>query len=159
MHSMERIMWLGAVGPLSFPAIQWCAEQSITVLLLTRDGALLTTLTPEATADVRLRRALFLAQASGQDVVIARELVRRKLEGQRSTVEAHPELPDWERALEALTMALSWLSLPEPPGVACLDGAGAHVRGPGRAGVLCGLDGHVPLRWATKAEAKRVAPH
>src|SRR5262249_57893681 len=57
MHDVERIVWLGAVGSLSFPALHWCAQQDITVLLLTRDGALLNTLTPEAPADVRLRRA------------------------------------------------------------------------------------------------------
>ncbi len=46
MHEVERIVWLGAVGTLSFPALHWCTQQDITVLLLTRDGALLNTLTP-----------------------------------------------------------------------------------------------------------------
>jgi CRISPR-associated protein Cas1 len=128
------------------------------VLLLTRDGALLNTLTPESTADVRLRRAQYMAQASGQDVVIARELVRRKLVAQRSTIEAHPELPDRDRALEALTMALSWLSLPEPPPwlssmelVRTYEGRAARAYFAAWTGL--------PLRWATKADAKQVPPH
>lgn len=158
MHDVERIVWLGAVGSLSFPAIHWCAQQGIAVLLLTRDGALLNTLTPEAAADVRLRRAQYMAQANGQDVVIARDLMRRKLEGQRATIEGHPELPDRERALEALTMALSWLSLPEPPPWLSSMEVIRTYEGRAARAYFAAWTG-LPLRWATKADAKRVPPH
>jgi CRISPR-associated endonuclease Cas1 len=157
VHNVERIVWLGAEGALSFPAIQWCSEQEITVLLLGRDGELLSTLTPKARADVKLRRCQYLAQGSSQDVVIACELVRRKLEGQRATIEAHPELPDRPRAIEALDMALAWLGLPDqPPWLGSLEMLRTYEGRAARAyfAAWAGL----PLRWA-KGDVKRIPPH
>jgi hypothetical protein len=57
VHDVERIVWLDAAGSLSFHAIKWCHEQRITVSLLNGWGELLATITPEAAADVKLRRA------------------------------------------------------------------------------------------------------
>jgi CRISPR-associated endonuclease Cas1 len=134
-----------------------CTEQEITVLLLDRDGELLSTLTPETKADVKLRRSQYQAQGSGQDVVIARELVKRKLEGQRATIEAHPELPDRPRAIEALDMALAWLGLAEPPPwLASLEMLRTYEGRAARAyfAAWAGL----PLRWA-KGDVKRVPPN
>jgi CRISPR-associated protein Cas1 len=157
MHDVERIVWLGADGALSFPALQWCTQQDIAVVLIGRDGDLISTLTPEAESDVKLRRSQYLAQGSGQDVVIARELVRRKLEGQRATIEVHLELLDRPRAVEALDMALAWFSLPEPPPwlnslemLRVYEGRAARAYFAAWAGL--------PLRWA-KGEAKRIPPH
>jgi CRISPR-associated endonuclease Cas1 len=157
VHNVERIVWLGADGALSLLAIQWCSEQGITVLLLGRDCELLSTLTPEAKADVKLRRSQYLAQGNGRDIVIARELVKRKLEGQRATVEAHPELPDRPRAIEALDMALAWLGLPEPPPwLNSLDMLRTYEGRAARAyfAAWAGL----PLRWA-KGDVRRIPPH
>ncbi|HEV2459904.1 MAG TPA: CRISPR-associated endonuclease Cas1 [Ktedonobacterales bacterium] len=93
------------------------------VSLLDSYGNLISTLTPEAPADVALRRAQYRAQDTGHDVALARELLCRKLERQRETIRAHPELPNRERAHEALDMALSWLSLPDAtPYLSTLDG-------------------------------------
>jgi CRISPR-associated endonuclease Cas1 len=85
-------------------------------------------------------------------------LVRRKLVAQRATIEAHPELPDQDRALDVLTMALSWLSLPEPPPwLASMELVRTYEGRAARAyfAAWTGL----PLRWATKADARRVPPH
>jgi hypothetical protein len=49
--------------------------------------------------------------------------VRRKLQGQRATIQTHPGLLSRQRALDALDMALSWLMLPAPtPYLSTLDG-------------------------------------
>ncbi len=157
MHDVGRIICLHPSGSLSFPAVQWCAEQDITVTLLDRSGAVLATLTPEAKVDVLLRRKQYLAASTGQDVLIARELVRRKLERQQQTVRAHHELPGSERAKEVLEHALSWLALPTPP--PWLESLNMVRTYEGRAAsayfaAWVGL----PLRWA-KADAKRVPPH
>jgi CRISPR-associated protein Cas1 len=157
MHDVERIVWLGAEGTFSFPVIQWCTQQDITVMLLSRNGELLSTLTPEAKADVKLRRCQYTAQASGQDIIVSRALVHRKLEGQRATIEAHPELLDRARAVEALDMALAWLSLPEqPPWLGSLDMLRTYEGRAARAyfAAWAGL----PLEWA-KGDAKRVPAH
>jgi CRISPR/Cas system-associated endonuclease Cas1 len=123
MHDVERIVCLGAVGSLSTSALTWCHEQGIHLAVLSLQGDRLATLTAEPMGDAALRRAQYLAQATGQDVQIARDLVRRKLLAQHTTLLDHPELPDRQRGIEAVEMALSWLGLPEPtPFLSTLDG-------------------------------------
>jgi CRISP-associated protein Cas1 len=90
-------------------------------------------------------------------VVIARELVRRKLIGQRSTLAAHPELPGRVRGLEVLEDALSWLELPEPPPWLCDLGILRTFEGRAAQAYFASWRGYT-LRW-TKADARRVPPH
>ena len=47
VHAVARIVCLDPQGSLSFAAAKWCRDESITVVLLDRDGALLSTLTPQ----------------------------------------------------------------------------------------------------------------
>jgi CRISPR associated protein Cas1 len=119
VHDVERIVCLNPQGSLSFPAVQWCAAQGITIVLLDRSGSLLSTLTSDATADAALRRRQYFAQATGHDVPICQELLRRKLAAQRATLVHHPELPGQAHALDVLDTALAWLSLPELPRGSC----------------------------------------
>jgi len=157
MHDVERIICLNPSGMLSFPAVQWCAEQDITVTLLDRSGGVLATLTPEAKVDVLLRRQQYLASTSGQDVVIARALVRRKLERQLQTLQEHSALPGAERAAEVLEQALSWLSLPTlPPWLESLSMVRTY-EGRAASAYFAAWVG-LPLCWA-KADTKRVPPH
>src|SRR5262245_54360024 len=129
------------------PWVQWCAEQEITVTLLDRSGAVLATLTPEAKVDVLVRRRQYLAASTGQDVVIARELVCRKLERQRATLHTHPELPGAARAIEVLEQALSWLALSTPP--PWLGSLSMLRTYEGRAAsAYFGAWAGLPLRWA-----------
>jgi CRISPR-associated protein Cas1 len=157
MHDVGRIVCLNPEGSLSFPAVRWCAEQDIALILLGRDGSLLSTFTPESRGDVKLRRLQYQAQANGRDVALSHQIVRRKLAGQLATARAHPELPDRRRALEALEVALSWLSLEEtPPWLQSLEMLRTYEGRAARAyfAAWAGL----PLRWA-KADARRVPPH
>jgi CRISPR/Cas system-associated endonuclease Cas1 len=157
VHGVERIVCLNPQGSLSFPAVQWCAAQGITIVLLDRAGHLLSTLTPDATADAALRRRQYLAQATGQDMPICQDLLRRKLAGQRATLVSHPELPGQVHALDVLDSALAWLTLPElPPWLMSVDMVRTYEARTARA-YFAAWDGW-PLRW-DKADAKRVPPH
>jgi CRISPR-associated endonuclease Cas1 len=157
VHTVERIICVDSVGSLTFQAVNWCHDQGIMVTMLDSYGNLIATLAPEALTDAKLRRTQYLAERTGQDVVIARELLRRKLAGQRATIAAHPELPDGLRAAEALDMALSWLALPHAtPYLSTLDGLRTYEGRCARAnfGAWVGL----PVTWA-KGDRKRVPPH
>ncbi len=157
VHGVGRIICLGCVGSISFDAIRWCYSQDIMVTLLDNTGNLLSTLAAECPADAKLRRAQYRAADTGRDVVIARELLRRKLMGQRETIDQHPKLPNCPRAIEALGMALSWLTLDKPtPYLSTLDGLRMFEGRTARAywGAWEGLE----MRWA-RGEAKRVPPH
>jgi CRISPR-associated endonuclease Cas1 len=125
--------------------------------MLSERGELLATLTPEPDVDLALRRAQYLAQSAGRDVAVARELVRRKLAGQRATTAAHPELPDRQRALDALDMALPWLAMdPAPPYLSTLDGVRVYEGRCARAYFQAWVG--LPIRWQERA-ARRIPPH
>ena len=148
---------MGARGQLTFDALAWCREQRITVHLLSRDGGLEATLTPDATADAALRRRQYIAQETGRDVGICQELLRRKLSAQRATIATHPDLPGHDRARDTLDTALAWLMLPEvPPWLATVDMLRIYEASAARA-YFAAWAGW-PLRWG-KADAKRVPPH
>jgi CRISPR-associated protein Cas1 len=157
MHDVTRIVCLNPSGMLSFAAITWCAAQGIALLLLDRNGAVLSAFTPEAESDATLRRAQYLAASTGRDLEIARELVRRKVEGQRETLLAHPRLPDAACAAGVLTDALSWLHLPTPPewltSINMLRVYEARC-----AAAYFGAWLGMPLRWAT-VDRQRIPPH
>jgi CRISPR-associated endonuclease Cas1 len=157
VHGVERIICLDPQGSLSFPAVRWCAEQDVTIVLLDRSGHLLSTLTPDATADAALRRRQYFAQATGQDVLISQELLRRKLAAQRATLVRHLDLPGQTHALDVLDTALAWLTLLElPPWLMAVDMVRTYEARTARA-YFAAWDGW-PLRW-DKAGAKRVPPH
>jgi CRISPR-associated endonuclease Cas1 len=77
---------VGADGFASLPALRWLADQSVSFVMLERDGRVLVTTGPVRPSDVRLRRAQALAHLSGAAVRIARELVRQKITGQANVV-------------------------------------------------------------------------
>jgi CRISPR-associated endonuclease Cas1 len=157
MHDVTRIVCLNPTGALSFAAISWCAAQGISVLLLDRDGSNLSAFTPDAESDATLRRAQYLAASMGRDVEVARELVRRKVEGQRETLLAYPRMPDAERAVGVLDDALTWLELPTPPewltSIPMLRVYEARC-----AAAYFGAWQGMPVRWAS-ADRRRVPLH
>jgi CRISPR-associated protein Cas1 len=157
IHDVTRIVCLNPSGALSFAAISWCAEQGIALLLLDRSGAVLSAFTPDAESDATLRRAQYLAASTGRDVEIARDLVRRKVEGQRATLLAHPRLPDAEHAASVLADALTWLALPSPPewltSINLLRVYEARC-----AAAYFGAWLGMPLKWV-KVDIRRVPPH
>jgi CRISPR-associated endonuclease Cas1 len=90
-------------------------------------------------------------------VEVARELVRRKVEGQRETLLAHPRLPDAERAVGVLTDALTWLEMPTSTewltSIPMLRTYEARC-----AAAYFGAWQGMPLRWAA-ADRRRIPPY
>ncbi len=157
VHGVGRIVCLDPQGTVSFPAVRWCAEQDITIVLLDRSGHLLSALTPDATADAALRRRQYFAQETGRDVSICQEPLRRKLSAQRATILSQPALPGRDRAHDALNTALQWLTLPElPPWLATIEMLRLYEASAARA-YFAAWAGW-PLRWG-KADVRRVPPH
>jgi CRISPR-associated endonuclease Cas1 len=157
LHDVDRIICCAPKGALSFDALSWCTAQDITVTILTADGQHQATLGPAPKADARLRRAQYQAPASGLDVVLCRELLRRKTTAQLATLETHPDLPGSAEAADWLHTALAWLALPESP---VWLGTVDQVRF--YEAWLARLYFHAwkgwGLRWG-KADVKRVSPH
>jgi CRISPR-associated endonuclease Cas1 len=98
-----------------------------------------------------------LAELTGDNIPIAQELLRRKLQAQLATIVSHPDLPGAPRAQEILQAALAWLALPElPTWLGSVDMVRIY-EGRTAAVYFAAWDGW-PLRWS-KAEITRVPPH
>jgi CRISP-associated protein Cas1 len=161
VHGVSRIVWVGRdrsqpSGTLTLAALAYCRREGISLALLDGAGEPLLNVSPDAPTDVALRRAQYTVDEAGQ-VRIARTILTKKLEGQRRTLLAHPELPNRPRALDALGMALSWLGLATPtPYLSTATGVLMFEARCARAnwGAWPGL----ALRWEKKAQ-KIVPPH
>ncbi|PYV67852.1 MAG: CRISPR-associated endonuclease Cas1 [Acidobacteria bacterium] len=81
-HELKRLVVIGADGMISLAALRWLADQDAAFVMLERDGKVLVTTGPVRPSDAKLRRAQSLAQQSGLDVIVARELISQKLTGQ-----------------------------------------------------------------------------
>jgi CRISPR-associated endonuclease Cas1 len=153
---------------LTIEALKWASSQNITIRILTNRGEHLATIFPSPDApqalgiprqengkpDVQLRRAQYNLQPSGRDVPLARAIILRKLEAQWTCLEKHPELPDRERAYEALKVAHSWLSLDPPTkatstldGVRLYEARAANMYFAAWRGLHLKLDASAQKRW------------
>lgn len=112
VHGVERIVCLADSGTLTLDALRWCREQGIAVLLLDRDGGLVSVMTPDLVADVALRRRQYEAALTGHDVDIARWLVKEKIRGQRDTLARFPSLPGAHVGVVAIDGPLAALTSP-----------------------------------------------
>ncbi len=99
VHTLKQIVVLSSSGNISLDALHWCKEQSISLVLLDRDGHLLFSLTPEPAMNANLRRRQYRAYDSDRRVCIAREIVRQKIVSQIEVVRALPKRKrDWNAA-------------------------------------------------------------
>ena len=158
LHRVQRIVCLNPKGSLSFPALEWCRDQKITVIILGYDGGLLSTLTPNETADAALRRRQYLAQNDGTDIRIAREILLAKFKAQRGTILDHDTVfLGAKQAYEMLTAAIAWFTLPNPPPwLSTLSELRLYEAKAALAYFAVWKD--VPVRWHRK-DMYRVPPH
>jgi CRISPR-associated endonuclease Cas1 len=91
-HGLRRLVVIGSDGMVSLAALRWLADQNVALVMLERNGQVLITTGPVHSSDARLRRAQGLAHESGAALVIARELISKKLAGQEQVV--HDKLLD-----------------------------------------------------------------
>ena len=81
-HGLKRLVVVGSDGMVSFAALRWLADQNATFAMIDKDGSVLVTTGPVRSSDARLRRTQALAHHSGVAILIARELISKKLIGQ-----------------------------------------------------------------------------
>jgi CRISP-associated protein Cas1 len=157
-HGIRRIIFTNATGSLSLPAIEWCRDQGISILILGYDGSVQSALGAEAVVDARLRRAQYMAASTGRGVEIARAILSKKVAGQRRTLQTHLTLQTKDsQAEDMMKAAAAWLSLKDtPPWLSTI--ASLRLYRAKLANVyfscFCGL----PLRWL-KTDRRRVPPH
>jgi CRISPR-associated endonuclease Cas1 len=85
-HGLQRLVVIGNDGMISLAALRWLADQDVAFVMLERNGQVLTTTGPVHSSDARLRRAQGLAHETGAALVIARELISKKMAGQEQVV-------------------------------------------------------------------------
>jgi CRISPR-associated endonuclease Cas1 len=81
-HGLRRLVVIGSDGCVSLAALRWLADQDASFVMLDRNGKVLVVTGPVSPSDARLRRAQALAFGSDKGLEIAKELIRRKLDGQ-----------------------------------------------------------------------------
>src|SRR5438876_4573805 len=85
-HELKRLVVIGSDGMISLAAMRWLADQDAAFVMLERDGKVLVTTGPVRPSDAKLRRAQAFAAQSEAGLLIARELISRKLAGQEQVV-------------------------------------------------------------------------
>jgi len=85
-HGLRRLVVIGADGFVSLAALRWLADQDASFVMLDRDGSVLATTGPVHSSDARLRRAQALAHQSGVALLIAKDLLDKKLIAQEQLV-------------------------------------------------------------------------
>ena len=81
-HGLKRLVVIGSDGMISLAALRWLSDQKASFVMLERDGKVLAVTGPVRPSEAKLRRAQALAFNSEVGLIIARELIFRKLAGQ-----------------------------------------------------------------------------
>lgn len=81
-HGLKRLVCISEDGFATLAALKWIADVGASFVMLNRTGRVLLAIGPNASSDVRLRRAQAVAHSSGAALRIARELIDQKLAGQ-----------------------------------------------------------------------------
>lgn len=91
VHKTKQIFISSHGGYVSLEAMEWCAQQEITVFLLNWKNDVVQVLTPRQLRSARIVYLQYAASQSGQGVEIARELIRHKTMQQMVALEQVPE--------------------------------------------------------------------
>ena len=78
-HGPKRLVCISENGFVTLAALKWIADVGASFVMLNRTGKVLFVTGPNASSDVRLRRAQALGHSSGAALRIARELINQKL--------------------------------------------------------------------------------
>ncbi len=106
-NRLERVVLLGRSGSISLEFLGWCRSIGAAVVQIGSDGDLLMHTVPFAYGGHPIRRAQALALTNGLGVTIARDLIGRKLAGQRANLVrlGANDLRAFDRLREALNSA------------------------------------------------------
>ncbi|MFY9719145.1 MAG: CRISPR-associated endonuclease Cas1 [Candidatus Cybelea sp.] len=83
---LERLVLLGKSGTLTLESLAWLRAIGAGLIHLSADGHVLTHSVPYGYDGHPIRRAQALAIATGLDIDLARDLIHRKLDGQRANL-------------------------------------------------------------------------
>ena len=87
----KRFVVLGHSGFITLESLRWLKDVEAAFLQIDADGGIVAAWGPAGLDDARLRRAQAAAPGNGVGMKVARELVRRKLEGQLTLLARLPE--------------------------------------------------------------------
>ena len=106
---LERLVLLGKSGTLTLESLAWLRAIGAGLIHLSADGHVLTHSVPYGYDGHPIRRAQALAIATGLDIDLARELIHRKLDGQRANLVrlGVADLRSFDAMSEALDRAAS----------------------------------------------------
>jgi CRISPR-associated endonuclease Cas1 len=106
---LERLVLLGKSGTLTLESLAWLRAIGAGLIHLSADGHVLTHSVPYGYDGHPIRRAQAFAIATGLDIDLARELIRRKLDGQRANLARLrvADLQSFDAMCEALKRAAS----------------------------------------------------
>jgi hypothetical protein len=90
LHHVSVIVLLGRHGALTLDALQWCQDQIIAVVVVSRSGELVSVVTPPTPAKISLRRAQYAADP----LAMARDTLLRKIAAQEW---ARPQITEFAR--------------------------------------------------------------
>jgi len=103
---LKRLVVLGHTGFVTLEALRWLREIGASFIQIDADGQVVVASGPAGLDDARLRRSQALGPSNGVGMKVARELVRRKLEGQLALL---ARLPDGQAS--AAVICVNLLSL------------------------------------------------
>ncbi|HEX4012433.1 MAG TPA: CRISPR-associated endonuclease Cas1 [Candidatus Cybelea sp.] len=105
----ERLVLLGKSGTLTLESLAWLRAIGAGLIHLSADGHVLTHSVPYGYDGHPIRRAQALAIATGLDIDLARDLIHRKLDGQRANLARLrvADLRSFDAMREALDRAAS----------------------------------------------------
>jgi CRISPR-associated endonuclease Cas1 len=106
---LERLVLLGKSGTLTLESLAWLRAIGAGLIHLSADGHVLTHSVPYGYDGHPIRRAQALAVATGLDIDLARDLIHRKLDGQRANLARMrvADLQSFDAMREALVRAAS----------------------------------------------------
>jgi CRISPR-associated protein Cas1 len=157
LHGVSKIVFCNVHGGISLPAIEWCHQQGITLVMLDHYGQTHTTITSRDSVDAKLRRLQYLAAEHGIDITIAAAILKRKFASQLRTIEAHATLLGAARAVENLKTAMAWFGMVElPPWLSTI--AGLRVYEARIAALYFSCFRGLPIQWA-RPDQRKVPPH
>ena len=80
---LRRLVVLGHTGFVSLEALRWLSDAKAALVVIDADGTVIASTAPQRINDPRLRRLQALAIGTPIGVAVTRELLGRKVEGQR----------------------------------------------------------------------------
>jgi CRISPR-associated endonuclease Cas1 len=113
-HGLKRLVVIGSDGFVSLAALRWLADQDAALVMLERNGKVLTTTGPVRSSDARLRRAQALAIDSDTGVQFAIELISAKLAGQETVERQRLQNPNVADNIAKLRSSLSSVRALDP---------------------------------------------